>query len=83
MSKLIESVTVIYVDAFKLRIWRQEAEDFKWEQDWNNDLFVKAHSLKGETMSNIAKALSDMEGVNAVEVADTVGHAIVVYNDWP
>lgn len=66
-----------------IRVWRQE-EEVKNKYD-NSDIVQRVNLLheREQTPSQVAKMITTMPRVNAVEVLDREGNGPLIYNDWP
>ena len=83
MSVLIESMHRITVPKYVIRVWKQEAPDYKHTQTGVTELELLAHHNQDLPMHELANLILGGEDINAVEVLGWDGCGVVLYRDWP
>lgn len=83
MSVLIESMHRITIPKYVIRVWKQEAPDYKHVQSGVTELELLAHDNQDLPMHELADLLLGGEDINAVEVLGWDGCGIVLYRNWP
>lgn len=86
MKVLTESILPFTCSSggWSIRVWREEPSGDVASHDDIDERVKKLNRKKFLKAKPIAKALIEMERVNAVEVKDFItGVGIVVYKDWP
>lgn len=83
MSVLIESMHRITVPKYVIRVWKQEAPDYKHTQRGITELELLAHNCQDMEMDELAKLILAGDDINAVEILSWDGCGIVLYRNWP
>jgi hypothetical protein len=83
MSVLIESMHRITVPKYVIRVWKQEAPDYKHKQAGVTELELLAHHNQDLPMEELASVILKLEDINAVEILGWDGCGVVFYQNWP
>jgi hypothetical protein len=83
MSVLVESMHRITVPKYVIRVWKQEAPDYKHKQTGITELELMAHKHQDLPLEELAGVILGGEDINAVEVLGWDGCGVVVYRNWP
>lgn len=84
MTILVESMTQLSVEHWKIRIWREETGDDPVDHDALKKEVASLYVPADTGVQFARKVMAGIDLVNAIEVIHNLnGNGAVLYKDWP
>lgn len=83
MNGWIESVTKISLPRYTVRVWREQDDGYEHKPGAFTDIEAMAQMHQDATPAELAKKLSALPSVVAVEVLDWDHGGVMFYAEWP